>query len=651
MALNPNTKNCNILTSIDIFGREFKFTINGGALKTNLGGIFTILVASMTIALGWYFGKDLFEKNDPFFYINKDYLDVPPMFSPWKNGIKNTDLFVAFRFLNEKKVLFDDITIVEPYFAYHYKKVDPVTKKFTTGFQFQLPIRCTNEFIDQETLDFNNLDQYYCVKYDRNLEIGGDQHYGNYNHGRLHYYLRLCDKGTEQRYNITCASEEERQEKLPIESKKYVEVIYQKNLIYPSNHTSPYKKSYVLFQEAVDTVFFNLQAKHLSLEYSKSLIETDNALIFSEYSNQYFLEFSEKATSNQPTNNFPDSDSYIPDESFFFKAVVYIGRSTSHYKRSYIKIPDIIANVGGFISIVMWIIQFFYSFYIDNEYMVYFMQRLFNLKIESNEDFSKDTLDINKNINLNAKVNPHDNNNEAKNVSSLELVYDQKNTTKRSASQRCSLSRALENQVADEGGTIIDIERNKSKNQQKTPETINKKERFTNYKPKYEDMMILNKDIANLLEYKKKKGDIVEISFCERSYFSICFCSYTKFKDKKDPRKLRYELMLSAEKLIERKSDIFDLWSELDQLQLLKKIVLNEEQCFMLKNRGLKLITNKISLNTNDEIRDLEDKKSKEKLAKLIEYLNSGNKEEKLNKVDNLLVSYLDSHFFEELKA
>ena len=62
-----------------------------------------------------------------------------------------------------------------------------------------------------------------------------------------------------------------------------------------------------------------------------------------------------------------------------------------------------------------------------------------------------------------------------------------------------------------------------------------------------------------------------------------------------------------ANNLLESKLEIFEIWKNLDQFNLLMKIILNKNQCYMLKNRGLKVLTNK--MEKDKEIENLKDLK------------------------------------------
>jgi len=150
------------------------------------------------------------------------------------------------------------------------------------------------------------------------------------------------------------------------------------------------------------------------------------------------------------------------------------------------------------------------------------------------------------------------------------------------------------------------------------------------------------------INYKQKIRKEVKISYCERSRYSCC-CFNPKTKE----QILMKELSLLANKIIKQKSDIFELWKTIDQFSLLKKIVLNENQCFMIKNRGIKEISIKPeNLQLKEE--DLEEERNDEDIIKLIEYFKSRNDKKKCNDIDDLLFNYLDhdikSKIVDELK-
>ncbi len=161
------------------------------------------------------------------------------------------------------------------------------------------------------------------------------------------------------------------------------------------------------------------------------------------------------------------------------------------------------------------------------------------------------------------------------------------------------------------------------------------------------DILILNKDIKKLIDFKKQKRSKVEIQICERFCFYYFYPEQRINKSKKEEKRVKFEFMMAAEKEIEWKSDVLNLWKVIDQLRLLKKIILNENQCFMLNNRDLQTITNKIEDAKQKSIKDLDEEKFQKRKNKLIEYLK--NKKSK-TPVELLLFKYVDDDLKTEIR-
>ena len=152
-----------------------------------------------------------------------------------------------------------------------------------------------------------------------------------------------------------------------------------------------------------------------------------------------------------------------------------------------------------------------------------------------------------------------------------------------------------------------------------------------------------------MLDFKKRRRADIEIGRCEKCYYTYC-CPDKKLKEITYEKK-RLELSIAAEKAIEIKTEIFEIWKSLDQFRLLIKLILNESQCFMLQNRGKQLITNEVNLLNNDQqVINLEEIKMERQKAKLGEYLESKKLTNNLTEIDILLLEYLDKDVKNSIK-
>ena len=155
--------------------------------------------------------------------------------------------------------------------------------------------------------------------------------------------------------------------------------------------------------------------------------------------------------------------------------------------------------------------------------------------------------------------------------------------------------------------------------------------------------IILNKDIDKIIEFKKEPRKEVKLNKSERFFYSYCYipctCGNTKVESES---KTKYEILNSLNYAFANKTNIVKLLKMIDQLRLLRKIILNEEQCFMLQNRGSQTIINKRSFLSNmclEQINEVKDKVNAENLAK---YLDTRNVDDNLSSIDLLLLKYMD---------
>jgi len=156
-----------------------------------------------------------------------------------------------------------------------------------------------------------------------------------------------------------------------------------------------------------------------------------------------------------------------------------------------------------------------------------------------------------------------------------------------------------------------------------------------------------NNDLEKIIYNKNKTKNkrIIETNFKERCNLLICsICSNNSTNNKEN--KMKKEIIIAADKIISNKTEMFELWKYLDQIKLMKKIFLNENQCYMMNHIGLKEIVNKFEKEKleqeSTELKDIEDDKEKERKLKLIEYYKSKKARNERNDIDDLLWCYLD---------
>ncbi len=112
----------------------------------------------------------------------------------------------------------------------------------------------------------------------------------------------------------------------------------QKNIVDPKHYNKPIK-SY--FSE--EAFYLENDIDYISnIKYHYSKLDTDAGVILEQINTLHFVEFSTLDIRNNGKGGI---------DSNFLSIYLYLNKDSKHYSRSYLKIPDLIANVGGFMGI------------------------------------------------------------------------------------------------------------------------------------------------------------------------------------------------------------------------------------------------------------------------------------------------------------
>ena len=116
------------LKLIDVFGNDFKLNLGGiEKHKSLFGGIFSLLLIFTIVILTWYFGQDIYLRENPT-YISKTVLKTEtPMLT------LNSSVFsYAYRFEDANGVIIDDPKFFEYEFEFKFSEINNVSGLITT---------------------------------------------------------------------------------------------------------------------------------------------------------------------------------------------------------------------------------------------------------------------------------------------------------------------------------------------------------------------------------------------------------------------------------------------------------------------------------------------------------------------------------------
>ena len=124
--------------------------------------------------------------------------------------------------------------------------------------------------------------------------------------------------------------------------------------------------------------------------------------------------------------------------------------------------------------------------------------------------------------------------------------------------------------------------------------------------------------------------------------------------DSKTNTEIIYKWINTVESEVSKRCDFTEITKLLDQFKLLKKIVLRDGQCLLLKNTDLKMVTEKHLMKEvlNHDADDPNEHRYQVNLADLqniLDYLKLRNDNGLLSHVDKLLINYLPYEIKEKI--
>jgi len=566
------------LKSIDMMGKEFRFNVDGmSAFKTSLGGFMTIFKLIAFLVLIWYFGQDIYNRKEPVLLITNSMDDQYPNIT-----LDSTIFNFAYRVEDAYGLTIDDPS----YFTYDiiFQELesgsDNIFKELnrdTTELE-----KCSEKHFKREVLDFYNLQNYRC--HENNFTLGGS--WGASFIKVPQYFLRLCDSKTEVKYNVKCKTKDEIINQF---GNIYMDTYIQKNLVNPSNFGNPIQQTFSYSYKEIKLKSVN--SINAIITYGDSRLHTDTGFIFSDITSKGFLEFESLEMSEAPYQE--DWGPYLASVS------IYVSRNVKTYTREYKKISKVLAEAGGIMSLAEIVISILFDFYLINEYTCFLQEKILSLNKDLNPDEPLNHLkevSMDRNINqqevLNEQLNlniPKDNN-----MSNINLVPIPSSVKKKSLK--------------------IKLFHNDNKD------------------------IILNKDIHKIIEFKNHELEPVHISSSERCYYNCCY--NTKKLGKNDLKSLKFKLLTVYQRELDKRLEILELMKMKDQFKMIKKIVLNENQCFMLQNRDLHKIIDCKIISDEDKLLDNQKYEQLNK-EKLIQYLKLKKEKNNISSIDVLLYKYM----------
>jgi hypothetical protein len=561
---------------IDLFSKSFEFTFGGKEkFKSNMGGYFTILTFFVVVYMIWLLGSEILLRNMP-----KDYQVISIKDEP-RN--MTWEVPTGFMVLDNRGTIFKQYDRYLTFESYYWdmERRDGKFKNVTEPLPLEMR-KCTpSDFSDEVYKDFLSLsmDSALCVA-EKGLKLGGD--FGM-------DFARFVSVRITPCYNTSsfnnCLPKEESLEFLNL--KNLVVSVKSEKILYKSkNFGKPMDKFISEDNILIDPYIFNFPAYRIN-EFT---VDTDEGLIGTSNSAQTSYEYT---FYNDIITAF-DNEGKRPDDLRKLILYEYTFFESSNVKtqmRSYLKLTDTLASVGGILKVYILIFNFaFHQIYQRIMYEQVITQ-LFNFekvnkykrkRLDANQDGE---VDNKKTTKLFMPSNTDRQQSElGNNPSELTTKPFQKSHT---IFQRDNFLAKVENRESELGSPTST---NNRLGANKSPSIITNNNQQPPQQP-HSAFMTRNSGLSassvsvmfakNKMKNSKRNREIFTIwNHINLSFFPFCTCCSRNLKSVNDKFIRLIEYMYNY-------IDVLQMMKQFHELERLKFVMFNKKQLSIFQNIGI----------------------------------------------------------------
>lgn len=630
--------------------------------NSKLGVLISFLISMVMVFLVIYFGIDIIQKRKPSVIIS-NISGEDPIFTNYTYD----DLMFAWKFT--------DLTTATLNSTGYFTTI----VKNSIGVQDgdgDNPWTYTVKYLSENTTSCDNIEQNigratdsilesYTCSTDFDIMLGG--YYSNTKYGDLEIIISPC---TEYDY---CKTQEEIDE--VVDNGVFFVIYYPNSDVNPKDADNPISSSYSPLLIALSTNIYTDYTRF----YNNLIIQTDFGFLLEDYSQLYSTIWDY----DSPIYSGRTSGNYL----WFY---IFTTSKQVRYERNYIKVQDVAASIGGILKI-LWIAGSIIMYPISKKNIdVEIMNQLYqftefsenrtlnkslsinsksmnmsmskqnfdklnannsldmNNKISNNKiDFSiqgKQINKINESSSINFSTNNNNNfslaklnnlksiNNNISNVSEFVLKNNYNNREEKSDINDKFMNKSL---VRKDNNLI-----NNNPSNNEINENNHKEEKNAQQNHIHSQLNILfRKDLKNI-----RKRNKLKFSNCELiTSYMTCL---NKYKNKKNKFKtIQYNKCINESSLY---TDIDYLVKKLREIDMIKEILFNEEQCCSFDYLGKKIIDG-FSLDNSSNVSNEGDHNKNEtqhnsgekSIKKVFEYLKLKNDNNTIDNYDQKIIDLL----------
>jgi hypothetical protein len=342
----------NFFEMIDYYGQSIELNIDSKTkAKTPIGGVFTIFTIGFVIGCTWTIGKDIFYHEEPFTSMEDRLYEHRPRLNLDRNSFP-----IAFTLQDINQVNWE----IPRYFRFEIFGSTLFNKNSTEYRTYYNYTKCTYDNFpnySKELFDSSGMANYLCVN-NQNFTIEG--YWDEELISQLFIRLRLCNNQTD---GGNCAPFSEISNF--VSQQPIAWNIYFRNTILNTKNSYPLSKYMLNLYKSVRLSSY----KSFRIFIKPQTFHSDSGLIFENLHEYSCLSYDSGAV-----------DESDPKLVSVIDIVLNVAEHENIYKRSYIKVQTIIANVGGLLKAAIFILNIFSFYFSKSKINEKIANRIFELR-------------------------------------------------------------------------------------------------------------------------------------------------------------------------------------------------------------------------------------------------------------------------------
>lgn len=340
------------LMKADFFSENISLNFNESKrLNSSFGVFLTIIVASLSLILCLMFGRDVYQRKNP-------VISESTLFNE-NSIIKKNKMLFFFNFRYNEGTIQPDL---DKYIDFKLLSLNLSNSVIVGNKYINLEmVPCSDSHFEnyanifaENNIDSENYkDKFQCVDLPDDFQIYNP--YGFSNSTLNLFRFIYCDPE-----KTVCPDDLE-----SFKQQRFIDFKFLDNYVNSYSH----EKTINYFINSISIQLNDKFSKRTFLSFTNNVYSSDNGWLFEAVDETHFVSFESKETDISPFTS-----------NILYEIILQSPQISKQYKRSYLKLQDLLAKVGGFINGLIIILKILTIDYFEYSYLLLINNLIFNEK-------------------------------------------------------------------------------------------------------------------------------------------------------------------------------------------------------------------------------------------------------------------------------